>query len=707
MTYTPSDFRFALAVGAGGAYVEVTTDVLFDQGSIIRNWGTQSPYTPVGPGTFAFTLDNTAGKYSPDNPNTSLATPIAEGTAVSWSLNGQLRSGTVRSFSPGFADIGTPSTSAYMRITVDDDLGDLSRNTLGNLAYSAVMGSNPYFFWPLNDAAGSPQAAEATGNGAPLVPQGPFSCTFGFPGVPAGSGETQLQTVTPTAPGIAVLTSAIAPIPAYPQGSFGFIGCHITPSQANGATSWAGVESDIPAVGGTSAPQFLLRLNIFNTGLFPGVYGTFQIAGLAVNTPVVAAPVGVPGYWAVGVTYAPTAGVATFTVTLYLNGVSVATATGVHTVPAFSPSGMYGQIVLDSINETETLSHLSHTPVLIHEEAAAQTLAAARLALIDQTTQNVTFGAVPADFSMAPVGPAATSGQSALDAVLAAILTEQGYVDTTTGGSFLAPAQTVRTRGRERPTAVSASFRVGVDLSGIPAFARALNDEVSIENITGTDGATRMVINQTLNARVGSANGSDTILTFAQSDLYEWGSDRIWRGIKRFIDITSITIDAATSSGASLWAALTSLNPGDRIEVTGLPAELGYTAWDGWLIGCAETHNPLSNQFILYLQPCTPTTAIFDTDLWANGGNNTISTALTSGAASLLCTSADGVTLFETVAMNYFLLVDKELVKVTACSAPVAGVQTLTIARAQGGTAAAAHAVGAVPEVVTNSIFAF
>lgn len=707
MSFLPSDFKFSLAVGVAGAYVEVTSDVKWDN-SITRTWGTQNQFIAPSPGVWQFTLDNTTGKYSPDNPASSLATSLGEGTGACWSLNGVLRSGQVRAVQPVFTDIGVPEASARMRVTVTDMLGIAALNTLGNLGYSQVMGSSPYLFWPLNDPVGSGQAAEATGNGTPMNLGTGVPIVFGVAGAPAlsdtqltigpGSGALGSGTVTGFFPAIYT-----GPNFVLPANSLGFIGV------TNAPVAPGNDQVSISAMNGGISNFFTLRLNFTPSGVSATV-----IAGGAGNATTSTIPFPPSAQLAMGVTYSGTAPFITYTVTLYINGVSAATATVLVAAAITTAQGVQGGIAVSA--GTETFSHFWYGPTLIHEEYAGITTLANRLTAIDQTTQLITLGALPTDFSTAPVGVAATSGQSAFDAIVVAMSTEQGYADTTTTGTLLAPVQTIRTRARQRPVTPAATFGVAVDLTGAPEFARSLNDEISLEKVSGANNTTSTYINSSLIPRVGSANGSDTVLTFQPSDLLEWASDRVWRGIKRTIDITSISLDACGGSGSSLWNALTGLAPGDRISLTGFPsAQLGYSTWDGFLIGAEETHiSQVQSIFKLFLAPCPPLTAIIDTDYIGNGTNAAISTLLTSGSASMVVTAADGVTSFEATTLNYYLLVESEQVKVTAVSALVAGVQTLTIVRAQNGTTAAAHAVGVMPEVIaspadvlTNILIAF
>jgi len=563
----------------------------------------------------------------------------------------------------------------------------------------------------LNDAAGSGQAAEITGNGLPLAPTGGIAVTFG--GSPSAVTLDNRAQLSSTAAGNSLASAPDTSIPSL-SGSLGVVGCSITPNQANASNTFIGIN-------GRSAFGFNVQLYLCvgTSGGQPAVAASITGSQFpTLLTSYVVAPVGVEGFWAAGFTWTPTGGVGTGTLTLYLNGTSVASTSGATNVVVPPISGNFTSLIqLNNAVESETLGHFWWAPSLVNEAAAGISTEAGRLALIDATTSQVTLATLPTDLSTAPVGAAATSGQSALDAINTIIRTEQGYIDCVTTGTSTAPTQTIRVRARNRPATVSYSFDAQLELSSEPDLVRDSTNLIWSDNVTGANGSSQVVTQPALQSRAGSNNSSDTVAVYQPSDLYEFGTDRLWRGQNVALRPTSITINNTTCP-TDRSADLLAMVPGDRIQITNINSTAtGFSTWDGWLLDKAQHHTtgPTGQDlFTLYLQPCQPATGIYDTDLYANGGNNTISTMLTNVATSMLCTSSDGVTLFETSAVNYYLLVDSEVVKVTACSAPVAGVQTLTITRAQFSTAAASHAVGTAPEVyadstgrLNNAVFAF
>lgn len=703
MSYAPSSFSFSMAIGVNGAYVDVTSDVVFDQGSITRSWGTQSQFTAVSPGTYSFTLDNKTGNYTPDNPASTLATKVSEGTGVCWSLNGQLRAGSVRVLQPVFGDIGVPDKTARMRVTVEDMLGIAARTQMpsANLATSMVLNAPAYAYWPLNDAAGATIAAEASGNNYPgLYNSFPIvggSATFGQPGVVA-AGETQLLLVSPVGNGLIFDALASFPIPAsYQSNSLGSWGFWYTPTTDPGSfiMSWS-----LRTTANNNLGTFQFTCNALSAGMkFNSVSNTITTAttgALALN---------VAHYFAVTITYDDAAGVATYS--LYMDGVFQSTGTSAFTSNGFAPAVM-SSVSDPSFNVfgggSALVSHLSHTAVRVNETLAGGTSTEAGLFnLIGALSGSVTTAAAPNDLSAEPVTLPGTQNEALLDLLTGLANTEQGYLYATTSGTLLAPVQTLNLRARTRSATPAYSFDVSKEITGSPQFVRDIANTVSSVTVSGPSTST-IASNSALAVKVGSANASESVLNNNSLDQLMWGQDRINRGIKRAVDITSFTIDAFGTSAGSRWADLTSMKPGDRIRVTGMAtANLGYATWDGWLIGCEETHVGLSSRFTLYLAPVLPDTAIFDTNLFMAGGDLALSAALTSSATSM-SVSTVGAKL-ETAVFPYTLIIDQEQVTVTACS--TATPQVATITRGANSTTAAAHVSGSLVEVAVPSLFAF
>ena len=501
------------------------------------------------------------------------------------------------------------------------------------------------------------------------------------------------------------LTSTVATSTTYPTASVGFWSFWMT----NAATSWFTSVTIAGTFGGTNL-----------------LFGVDPTNGFWASTTTNANPIGdgptylpaggFPGAhrFTIGVA-AALSGTWTFPLTLYVDGVQVATGSSVNLTPPATFTNTARQPTLVRVGTlgavgSAVMSRLAHTLMLPHEEYATQATEAGYLSGAAAATPQVTLGALPADLSTAPVGYLGNSGRSTLDAINLIARTEQAYIDCMTTGTVANPVQTVRVRARQRPAVVSYQFDAQAETFGTIDFVRDSTNLIWSDVVTGANSTTQTVSQLPLQVRAGSNNSSDTVATYRASDLFEFGSDRLWRGQNVSLRPIAVTIDNRTAPN-DRSSDLLNMVPGDRIRFYNIPSGvLGFSTWDGWLLDKQQSHKSgagAEDKFILYLQPCQPLTAIFDTDLFANGGTLAVSTLVTVGATTMLCQSGDLVTYFEQVAVPYTLLIDQEQVTVTACGVPAAGVQTLTITRAVNGTAAAAHLVGAVPEVVTNSLFAF
>lgn len=697
-------FKVALACGVAGAYVDVTASASWTPGEgVAGSWGKQDQFRDTTPGAYSFYLDNYDGRFTPDATNGILATPLTEGMGVNWQLGTRLIAGSILGFTMIEDNWGR------IRVDVDDMLGNLARNTITLTGRAMVLGARPYLYWPFNDAVGSTTASEQSGN-----QQLPFSIpllglpipTFGAAAI-GFIGETQMLIGDPVLASPQIFQTDRNGLSTinYTSGSMGCWGAWFTSPVAPLSQAEIYIHPrGFTAPGGGHSFGFGVDLH----GNYLLDMGGASITGVAVRA-------GVPAYLQVVVT---NSGSTSITGELFVNGVSQGTC--VYLGTGGDPNGLStnaqrtpGYLSVESDNSAATaISHLSHTPLPVPEYLLANQTEAGILAATAATSFGVTIGTLPSDLSIAPSAPQ-PGAASALSKVNDVIRSEQGYLNCTTTGTLLAPVQTVTVRARQRPAAVAYSFDAQTELAGQPDFIRDLTNLVATETAQGPTTSTTW-LDATVSPRAGSSNNTDQIVSTQYVDQLGFAQDRVIRGKNTALHVLSFTVDALhtpTDRSADLLA----IAFGDRARITDIPATVtGFTFWDGWVIGRSEAHDRDQHKFTFYAQAVLPATGIYDTDMYANGGNNTISTTLTNVATSMLCTSADVVTLFETSVMNYYLQVDSEVVKVTACSAPVAGVQTLTITRAQFSTAAAAHAVGAVPEVyadstgrLNNGIYAF
>ena len=683
-----SPFQIAMGVGTSGAMVDVSAYVAFQE-NVTRSYGTQDDFRDPNPGTFAFTLNNQDGRFTPGS--TVYATPVVEGMPVSWLLGTRLVSGSVLSVVLPVDQLRW----GFITVTCDDMLGNASRVTLSgaNLAEAMIFSSPAYLYWPLSDVLGSTTAAEMSGNGD--VPLNVLAAaTFGVAGV-AAVGSTQVRVGSPAGN---TLSSGNTRSIQYRNGSAGVWSFWLTPEADPGAGIglWQ-IVLNVQTSSGLAGPTWSI------TSLAAGMVMNGESGASVTTGPLT---VNVPHFFSTVIAYNSVAQTRTYT--LYMDGVLVgsATKTGVVTLP--SPSAAYALLSTNaSAAGSFLLQHLSHTVGLFNETLGGNNVASATestlFPVLSQIGSNVTIGTLPANLSTAPVGPIATTSVTAFQLLCDLIRTERGYIYTATTGTLLAPVQTIMVRARDRPATPSVVLDSFADISGVPPFLRDITNTVSALTVTGA-GSSLLVVDSTAASRVGAANANETINNNVSTDIYTWGTDRIGRGKNPTLRLQMLTVDVLTVSAATATAIL-GLTLGDRVQLAGLPsASLGFTTWDGWLIGATETHNIAAHSFDLYFATALPATGIYDTSLFASGSMvvQTLNPILSTDTS---CTISS-VDVIEATTVGYSIQIDNEIMLVTAVT-PFGGNYIATVTRAQSGTTAAAHAGGAAVEIVPTALYAF
>lgn len=233
MSFPPSTQQIELACGVAGAYVDVTADIVLDEPAVASS-GRTSDFEDTPPGTFSFVLDNSTGKYTPGNTGSSLATTLVEGMRASWLEDSILISGSIRRVDPYFASM--VATSARVKVTCDDMLGNAGRRDLGVLVDSILAGATPYLLWPLDDAVGTGTPRETVQGSTNLLALTTASgSAFGAAAVTGLAGATQLTLKDSLAAssGTAWPTFAFT----YPTASLGFYSFWITPVSGSKITA--------------------------------------------------------------------------------------------------------------------------------------------------------------------------------------------------------------------------------------------------------------------------------------------------------------------------------------------------------------------------------------------------------------------------------------------------------------------------------------
>lgn len=682
-----------MGLGVAGAMIDVSASVAFVN-PISRAWGKRDEFRDVVPGVFSFTLDNYDGRYTPDNPASTLATPLTEGVPVSWLSGTRLVSGTVL----GIEMSGDESAWGEIRVTCDDMLGAAARRRLTLLMESAILGSGAVAYWPFSDDVSSTVALEQSGYLQPRVEQlqlgssGTYTAAFGVAAL-AAVGLTQLSLSCASSLSNAVSFGTLSSFNAitYGASTMGSWGLWVTPTTATSYTTMAfrhaGYLFQIIANAASGFYEFY-------AGPSGPTFSLITSVPFRANVPHL-----------VSFSTAITGGT-TVTTSCYIDGtlcgtmVDSTTFAGGITAAQKQPKQWSASIDGSVGACTANFSSLYHTPTAYSGPFADVTTEAGQLTILGQTEPKAVLGALPGDLSSARIGNN-ISGGSTLDALLNIIRTEQGHIYTSTAGSLLAPVQTITVRARQRPATPTYTLDVAADVSDVPQFIRDITNMTSAVTATGVGNVAR-VVDPTIVTRAAGSNIAETVLNTQIQDLRYWAQDRLVRGKNINLRVASLTVDALTVSAATS-AILLALKPGDRIQMTGLPSvQLGFTTWDGWLIGASESHSIRSHTFVLFLAPVVRE-AVTDTDRLMADGVLTLSGALTSVATSV--SIATSSVQLDTSSLPYTLLIDREQVTMTACT--TGSPQVATITRAINSTLAAAHSSGAVVEISPPALCGF
>lgn len=714
--------QVALACGAGGAYVDVTSYVEFGEG-ITYGYGRPDQFSDPVPGTFKVTLNNSDGRFTPGNPSSPLATTVTEGMGVAWLLGTRLVHTQVLAI-----EIPTDeATWNQIVLTCDDMLGTAGRFELTDIADQLTALQNPVLWWKLDEGSSATAGAETYGS-----PLGSFAASSSNP-----TTTTQLaafgQPQNVALPGTAVTVTAGA-------GETTRFGTQHGNTQLRTNLAY-------PAVTDTTQNYHFGQWAFW---VYPGSTINFYVvpfwavgAGFSDSMQVIVTPttVGVKGGTNTALTHTYSSAEATaphyvsvyptavwqsngsywaLQLTLELDGVSLgltfmqSAVRGYAVPPAMLANGTAMQPLEVGFAVTGGTTAVSGTVQrLVHAMGSSVTLEQnallntedQRRAVLDTLGTTITSAAYNGrpSLSTAPIGFPDVSNRSILDLYNDIIRTEQGHLFCTTTGSLTSPFEQIQVRDRDRPTTVKAAFHVTDEADGIPAFVRDITNVAASVEVDGPNGNVT-VTDPTITGRYITSGLSETVLFANAADQTLWGQDRLQRGKNVGLRIATLTIDAFTTNRS---ADLLSLVPGDRIQVTGLPAAvLGFATWDGWVIGCDETHSMADgvgrHQFAYRLQPTLPSPGLLDTALLANSGDITLAASCTATDTTLTVTSASGDTFSTATPYDCTLGTGGEQIRVTG----VAG-NTLTVLRGVNGTTAIAHTTLAPIELVAAPILAF
>lgn len=677
-----TNHKVSLACGTAGAYVDVSADSSPAEGNVTYIRGRKTTFDSIRPGVFSFTLDNRDGKYTPDNPLSSLVIPLTEGMGACWQINGRFVAGTIRSMQL-IIPAGGKVDSARLRVVCDDMLGTASRRRISSLTQAIASAGAPWFYYRMNEAATSAAAIDSSGNQRPALTAHPESGTVVFGSATlTGLDDTAVSISSTDITGPAVLwwDSPANPVTiAYTSGSMGYWGL------------WACFDAFPPPgnarllqVEFLGPPTAVVEIDVSAAGVatLGGGVGSYAMA------------LGTWVYFSVGITTTFLAGIWTLTSTLYANGVSVATYTGV----TVGSQRIKSLVIAPGGNGSVRVANLSHTPAILHEEYAPGTTETTRLQAVDAAVADITFDTLPATLSTAPLTNYDDTA-SALNIIDNVMRGEQGHIRAITTGSLTAPVEKLVVTARSRTRAVDYTFDIS-EIHGAPDFIRQIANTVA--EVTASSSTTSATsTNYALADVVGMASTSESVEFANLGDVKAYAEDRILRGTNSGLPIASITIDA---NSLNRWTDLLDVDFGDRLRITGLPStQLGYSTWDGWVVGSEELYVPGERGLFTFNLHPAYTVPVFGTARFGAGGILSLTSNITNVATSISVTSTGDLFTTSGAFFPQTISIDRELFTVSAVAGG-ASPQTFTVARAAtnlGGVAtlAATHAAGALIEL--------
>ncbi len=685
------------------SYVDLEVGVRYDHGR-------ESEFDETPPGTFWFTLDNADGRFTPDNPSSPLSTKVTEGIDVAWQCAGgatRVVLGRVRSIQPAYP--GSQAAWAQVVITCDDALGQAGRTSIDNIpdalaARDVDGGQNPpLLFWKLDDDEGAGSAAESTGSllGALVTAQSVVSSTvvaeFGVenaPGMPgtactltAAAGETNFLQTVPRLGGTAFDYTELAA-----STNVGVWGIWVLP----GSTFTLTITHAYPAGG------FVVSVTPASVSITGGTGSTATIT----LTPVARLA---PLY--VQVTFSNDAGVLTAfleaggssTTATYSDAV-IGTSVGTMTNAQKQPT----QVSLKVVASTATVSRLLHTARPTYSGQFSSPVTPSRLIFLLNRIGSRFFIYDEGNLSSALQLPLGVRDMSVLDALNLLVKAEQGSLSVSSFGPLATPSSRISVAGVDRPSTGAFGFSLAEETQGAPNVARDVTNLVSVVSVdTPTDDV--VVSNPDLELRAGWSTASESLLLANRSSATLWGQDRLIRGANVRMRVEKITVDnVVTPTDRS--GDLLSMVLGEKYAFFDVPAgQVGYGSWFGYFLGASEWHSLTANEFELHFAQTGDSDPLFDTAVFMSDGELSLTAGISSSATSMtVATTGARLENPATIFDRYTLLVDQEMVTVTAASA--ATPQVLTVMRGQNGSTAAAHTTAAVIQsspVYSGSFFAF
>jgi len=233
-------------------------------------------------------------------------------------------------------------------------------------------------------------------------------------------------------------------------------------------------------------------------------------------------------------------------------------------------------------------------------------------------------------------------------------------------------------------------------------------------SLTNTSTATRQTLSGGQSTQTATdaasitANGLTvqdvTTYTTADTDALYLAQSIVAAGRTPTFRLPQITADLLTAEH-SLYAAVQTTQIGSRLRTVNLPAgQAPATQLDVLVEGWTQTGNIGTDSITYDTSPAdAPPAGIYDDVTYGRycGSSLQVSTAYNAAAATIIVKGSGGEPMFTVAPAAYPLniVVGAEVLTVTGAPASAVTPQTLTVTRAQAGTAAAGQAVGQAVQV--------
>lgn len=674
----------------GAAWHDITADViLMDPIEITR--GRPDEGSSVEPSAMSLTLNNAGGKYSPRNPNSPLFGLISRNTPIrTWIEHGQLVLGSNRHYRftgevPEWPQRWTDRGEAYTQIRaagIQRRLGQGAPLTRSAFKTSARKLTTATAYWPMEDAEGSTSIAPEIGTArgqtfgaVALSSYDGFVCSDPLPVF--GTGRVGL-TMPYTAPTGQWLVRFLGYIPAA--------------GTVNGSSLCRIIDSSFGSVDLVYSTGGVLTLYIYDTfgtlisTLGPGAFAVngkhlqYQIQakqnGANIDFTVATLEVGQPSGGSLGVT---------------------------------ATSRTLGRPMSVTFNSTSAnLADVSMGHCVVEDQVTTLFALAASLdayagdrgpdriyRLCSEASIPIAFGYY-AESSL--MGPQARGG-------LVELLGDAAEVD---GGILYEPKDYLGLYFRPIESLYSQSAKATLDFAGgglVKPFDPTDDDQRTRNQITvsrsGGDSVTLSDPSGPLgSSRIGLYDDSVTLPLYTDAQAVQQAGWRLNLGTVDESRYPVIGVDLAHPTllaDPTLTRNLLTLDIGDRLDVTNLPAWLPPFPVRQLVMGVRETIKPFSYRLEWNCVPASPyEVGFYDTtgDRYSSGVS-TLASTVNSTATTLSVASTGGV-LWTTAGgdMPFQVVMNGELITVTGVSG-ASSPQTFTVTRSVNGVAKS-HTAGSV-----------